>query len=506
MSGGLIQLVAFGLFDIFLTKDPEITFFKIVYRRNTNFSLEVIPQYFNNPGDFGKKISCTISKNGDLVRNIHLVIILPNIPQFRDENNSLDPVTKFAWVRKIGYAIIKSIEIEIDNELIDKHYGDWLNIWYELSMTNKKNIKKLLGDVKELVEFSNGKKSYKLYIPLQFWFNKFVGLALPLICLQSNNVKINLEINDIKNCYITTPTHFINIEEDFVNFKPMEYIEQQINGVKSIARFIHFDILNKRLYLWRISNNGFLSNSLPIFDNKFLIKGLESNFVANPQINSREHLYKNFNDKNINLRGVYLLVEYIFLDNNERIKFLNSKHEYLIEQIQYSGEKIIDSFSKSFKINFYNPCKEIIWVSQLNLAQNQRINDTFNYSDSLITFKNLYKGKNIIEKETILLNDQERISLRDSDYFTKIQVYQNHLNSTNNLINVYSFGLFPEKYQPSGSVNLSKIDNKMLKIITNSNINKNNAAKLRIYGITYNILRIFNGASKLVFNSALSNL
>ena len=494
MSGGLIQLVAYGTQDLFITKDPEITFFKIVYRRYTNFSTEAIPQQFTTHPQFGKKITCKISKSGDLVGKMHLVVTLPNIPKFKDENNEVDHITKFAWVRRIGYAIIKNIEIEIGGELIDRQYGDWLNIWHELNITSSKNLDKILGNVEELIDFSNGKKCYKLFVPLRFWFNRFPGLSLPVIALKHSHIKINLEINDINKCCIIAPTHYIDIENDFVNFKQYEYIEQNINGVKSLARFIHFDILNRRLYLWRLTGNGFNGQSC-----KYPIYGLDSGFIAIPQIDMVEHVHinKSFNKKSIELKEVFLLVEYIYLDQEERIKFSESKHEYLIEQILYSGEKNIDSPHQSYRLGFNQTCKELQWVSQLNLAQ--KINDIFNYTNSLERYKNgKLVGDNIILKETIMFNGLERLSMRESDYFGVIQPYQNYSNSPETGINVYSFSLYPEKYQPSGSANLGKIDDVLLKISVSHKFE--NAAKIRIYGVAYNVFRITHGICGLLFD------
>lgn len=533
MTGGIIQLVAYGVQDLFLTNDPQITFFKVVYRRHTNFSTEVIPQFFTQIPEFGRRVTAILGRNGDLIRKLHLVVELPRIPNFKDEDGNIDVITKFAWVRRIGYAIIDTIEIEIGGELIDRQYGDWLNIWHELTVTNDKNIDKILGDVKILTEPTNGKQSYRLFVPLKFWFNRVTGLALPIVSLQYNHIKINIEFSRFEKCHIITPTHFINIDNDFVNFKPFEFIEQNVDGVKSLARFVHFDIINRRMYLWRISNNGFLNltesdplkiqteeqqdsllyEKLPdtdpndpraLVNARYLIKGLTSKFEAMPRINAVERIHTNnsINFKSIRLKNAFLLAEYIYLDDEERVKFSQSKHEYLIEQILFNGEKTIDGLHQSFKLGFTQACKELIWVSQLSLALNPRVNDLFNYTDSLVKNENGDPiGRNIIRRETLLFNGQERLTFRDSEYFNWIQAYQNHDNSPSEGINIYSFTLHPTKHQPAGSANLSKIDNILLRLSVNSDITFTNTAKLRIYGVIYNILRIANGISGLTFSN-----
>jgi len=527
MAGGLIQLVAYGNQDLYLTKDPQITFFKIVYRRHTNFSTEIIPQNFVHAPNFGKRVTCILSRNGDLIRKIHVVIDLPTIPPFLDDNQDIDIISKFAWVKRIGYAIINSVEIEIGGELIDRHYGDWLNIWHELTIPDRKNLNKILGNIPLLTGYSNGKQTYRLFIPLAFWFNRVAGLALPVVSLQYNQIILNLEINQFINCYTVTPTHTINIDNDFVNFEQFEYLTQTVNGISSLAKFIYYDILARTLYLERITDNPFLSltvNDLStiaeeaqqksllyainpttgnLINAQFLITGLKSGFQAMPRINASESIYVNtsINFNNIILPNCFLLVEYGYLDDEERIRFSQARHEYLIEQLFYNGQESINGLHQSYKIGFTQSCKELVWVTQLSLATDNRLNDLFNYTDSLLRDDdgNLI-GNNIIITETIMFNGHERISLRDSDYFTKIQPYQHHYHNPAEGINVYSFALYPENHQPSGTANFSKIDNVDLVITVSPIINFNYTAVLRIYGIMYNILRIANGISGTIWS------
>lgn len=529
MAGGLIQLVAFGEQNIYLTNDPQITFFKVVYRRHTNFSTEPIQQPFTHIPDFGRRVTCILSRNGDLIRKIYLVAILPRIPNFKDANDNIDQLAKFAWVRKIGYALIQRVEVEIGGESIDIQYGDWLNIWDELTLPNRKNRDILLGNVTELTDYSNGKPQYQLFIPLEFWFNRWAGLALPAVSLQYNHIKINVDFQDFSNLYTLAPTHYINVDNDFVNFEPFEYIIQTVNGVSSLAQFVHFDIINRALYLKRISDNGFLSVTVTdpsliqtedairailyatdvngnYINQQYFITGLTTEFEAMPQINATETVYLNttVNFNNISLVDSYLLVEYVFLDEEERVRFSQAKHEYLIEQIIYNGENTINGVNQKFKLSFTQPCKELHWVTQLTLAQNLRNNDTFNYTDSMVRdeFDQLIGG-NIIQNMTIEFNGQDRISFRDFDYFGSVQPYQHHTHSPSTGIGVYSMCLHPEKLQPSGSANFSRIDNLRMRLSVITTITFQYTAKLRVYAMVYNVLRIANGISGLVFSNDL---
>ena len=241
MSGGLIQLVAYGQEDLFLTKNPQITFFKIVYRRHTNFAREHIEQQFINTPDFGKKSTCIIAKEGDLMGGIVLKIILPRI-------KNCGPNNKFAWIRRIGYAMIKYIEIEIDNKIIDRHYGEWLHLFSQLTTRNidDHGLDKLIGNVPELTEFTSSKPEYTLYIPLQFWFCRTPGLAMPLVALQYSEIKINIEFYDLQDCYYLNPTHYIQCSDSFANFEKNESLYQNFNGIDRFGIFSHYDTLKKR--------------------------------------------------------------------------------------------------------------------------------------------------------------------------------------------------------------------------------------------------------------------
>ena len=410
---------------------------------------------------------------------------------------------------------------------MDKQYGDWLNIWNELTVPPNKTIEKMLGNVKELTEFTNGKESYKLFIPLKFWFNRITGLALPTVSLQYNHIKINLEIRDLSGLFTVSPTHSINIDNDFVNFEPFEYIEQIVNGNRSLGQFVFFDIIDRVLYINRVSEEQFQSvtetDPLKIqteeqqdailyerdaqgsFANQqFFIKGLKSKFEAMPRINAFERTITNrsVNFRNIKLKNAFLLVEYVFLDIEERVRFSQAHHEYLIEQVLFNGEKTIDGLHQSFKLSFTQPCKELIWVSQLTIAQKERLNDHFNYTDSLIKGENGdVTGDSIIREATLQFNGQDRISFRENAYFGWVQPYQHHRNAPNEGIGVYSFSIYPEKHQPGGSANLSKIDDIRIRITVNTEINFGFTAKLRVYAIVYNILRIANGISGLTFST-----
>lgn len=565
MSGGIIQLAAVGVEDLYISNEPQITFFKIVYRRHTNFSIEEIPQSFIHPPDFGKKSTCILSKAGDLISNIFLVLTLPHIPQIYNIDNSIDDKTRFAWVRKIGYSIIKEINIEIGGKLIDRHYGEWLNIWSELSGKKDYELNHMIGNVDSLFNYSLDKHAYQLFIPLQFWFCKDVSRALPILCLQYNNVAINLELESFDRCSKISPTHSILMDNSICQFNTDEYIVQEVDDFKAVGQFAFFDESTKKLYYNRISKNLFKGTdigNLTVDDDdyyptveKYAIKGLTSGYFASPYIS-------NFNDpdvpdsykysfsysynkhSNIKISNCFLLVNYIYLDEDERNTFYKQSHEYLIDQLIYSGENVVNNVNSSIRVGLYNSTKFLVWTLQQNYLSELYNNDFFNYTNSYqyndilydhiiyddsytssmlfnksdnttelldVTFNyknnphvnpyfnHLQSGKSLIKNSTILLNYNKRMKDENYLYFHNIQAY-NHFNyCPQNGINLFSFSIYPLDPNPSGSCNMSKISDIQLNIVCDDVVNINNPCKFKCWALTNNILYINAGLGGLVF-------
>ena len=521
MSAGILQLVSYGEQDIFLTYNPQITFFKAVYRRHTNFSIEQIQQSFIQTPDFGKTVTCILSQSGDLINNIIVVLKLPAIAQLYNTDGSIDNDTKIAWIRKIGYGIIDTIEIEIGGETIDKHYGKWLDIWSSLVGLKYKDLDKMIGNVKELYEYSSTKQEYTLYIPLQFWFCRSSNLALPIMCLQYNDVKINLSLSDLNACYTVSPTHYIQIQNDIVNFKPFEYIYQTVDSNNAFGIFSHYDNITKRLYYVKISNDSFLAINDENFYtsytslqqqqliDKYAIHGYSSNYAAGAFINTTTTsvvatAYTRNSYKFIRIQDCFLLVDYIYLDDEERMKFYKSKHEYLIDQLIFTGNATIDGVNRSVKVGIINPCKLMVWTVQMNYLLNNRVNDIFNYTDSYIyndTGEDPHNGNGLILNSTITFNGITRMSTQDEIYYNCVQPMQYFKYSPDKGVNIYSFGLMPDSTQPSGACNMSKIDNIQIAMKLSNIISTSNTALFSCYALTTNIFKIVSGIGGIVFTN-----
>jgi hypothetical protein len=463
-GGGLMQLVAYGAQDVYLTGNPQITFFKVVYRRHTNFAMESIENPFNGAPNFGKKVTCTIQRNGDLIYRMYLQATLPKVTlQTADGSGA-----QFRWLNWPGHNLINSVELEIGGQRIDKQYGDWLHIWNELTQEAGKQAgyAKMVGNVPQLVntlvqggedcdafcgsgapntldEVVKCSPEYTLYIPLQFWFNRHPGLALPLIALQYHEVRINLEFNTINNmCWDITPQ-----------------ITSNLHTVRD-----------------RVSNAGLVAASL--------------------------------------------YVDYIYLDTDERRKFAQVAHEYLIETLQFTGGESITSTANKIKLNFNHPCKELVWVVQRDSfvsCDDSVINpwkgqQPFNYSDwwdraclesgYSVTRVEGMAGYNPVVTALIQLNGHDRFTLREGRYFNEVQPFQHHTNVPAVGINVYSFALQPEQHQPSGTCNLSRIDNTTLLLtVSNNAVGATTSSTVRVYATNYNVLRIMSGMGGLAFSN-----
>jgi hypothetical protein len=570
MTGGILQLVASGVEDLFLTRDPQITFFKLMYRRHTNFSLEDVPQYFVHDPDFGKRATCVIGKDsGDLLHRMCLKITLPEIQKLSTTSSfttdaldnassfitgtgtigdssdtmsnfvgssSVKP-TLFAWIRKIGFSMIKFIEIEINGKVVDRHYGEWMYLFSQLTTLNINDggLNKLIGDVPELTEFSETKPEYIMYIPLYFWFCRSSGLALPLVSLQYSDVKINVEFYDLDRCYYVSPTHYIKCNADIVNFKSYEFISQRgSDNVDRYGIFSYYDTINNRLYYTSINSDrligvpydGDISNlnnairqtilATPKAD-KYMIKGVSSDFTVKPDLAVSSITVHRRSLKNIKLKECYVLANFIYLDDDERMKFAQNRHDYLIEQLYYTPNLPIEGSNLKLKLDIDQPCKLKIWVAQLDYINN--FNDRFNYTDSHIyrrshdmyytdpskikmfnsTEINDQIGTSLINETTLNLNSQTRLTKRDATYHEKLQPFQHSSNALPKGVGIYSYSLFPFETYPSGTTNMSQIELIETVLKMNYRVNVNQKAKFRSYALCYNVWRVDNGLSSPVF-------
>jgi len=411
MSGGLIQLASYGKQDIYLNGNPQITFFKVIYRRHTNFSIEAIQQTFTTEADFGKIVSATIARgNGDLIHRIYLQFTLPALKQEQSGSSWV------GYVNSVGHNIIKRIDLEIGGQLIERHYSEWMEIWSELSQTesNRRTYNEMIGKYDTDISIqTNALEERTYYVPLQFWFCRNQGLALPLIALTQHEVKVKVE------------------------FRP-------------------------------------------------LLQMIKSDVVLNEVVD--------INEDKVVLKDTSLYVDYVFLDDDERKIFAQAPHEYLIEVVQFQGDKPITAgiSNDKIKFSFNNPVKELLWVitTDTNLATNTLTGNNhlkFSSNTGNDTFKNL----------RIQFNGGDRFSPRSAEYFRLVQSLEHHSGSPRKYVYCYSFALRPEEHQPSGSVNMSRLNNSDFFIsFDHTDVVE---SKFKLYALSYNILRIVSGTAGLAY-------
>lgn len=423
MGGGLLQLVAYGAQDVYLTGNPQITFFKVVYRRHTNFSLESIQQTFNGKFDWGSRVTCQISRNGDLVHKMYVEVELEKLVASPAAILTTD-VNRY--VNYIGHRLLKSVEVEIGGQRIDKQYSHWMYIWNELSLNvgKKDGYGEMIGADSDMTSFEDN----KIFIPLEFWFCRNIGLALPLIALQYHEVKVNIEIETFNNC--------------------------TYNGTA---------------------------------------------YTKNSDVSSGT----------VSIKNASLWCDYVFLDTDERKRFAQLSHEYLIEQVQLNENGLTTTSEQSVPLTMNHPVKELIWTlndDTKKTHQNQWYNytNTSNFEstgeDSIDSTTTLFgvepDGDNSISSASLQLNGNDRFAKRTGEYFSLVQPYQHHTNIPSNAgINVYSFAVKPEEHQPSGTLNMSRIDTARLLI------KPKDTGTLRVWGVNYNVLRILSGMGGLAYSN-----
>ena len=544
MPAGEIILVAYGEENIVLSENPQISFFKIVYRRYTNFSIETVQINFLYETNFGKKYTVEISKTGDLLHKMWLVLELPDIPIVYDFNNSIDNKVKFKWTRKLAYAIIDYIELEIGNQIVSKQWGEWMGVLEELNWNNfNSSIDEYIGNIPELTTYQHLNKNFNsktLYIPLWFWFCNNAGSALPLLCLEYMSIRFNIQLNNFQSCGIFSPSNYVIIDSyygDGILGEPLLQISNQ--GI-AWAEFDSIDIndydpitlkvTNYLLYYRQISDNQFLSTTTNItqleelFSSldpiKFVIYGLYSGsyFIpvksdpANPKSVYIQKTY-NFNmPTNLVFKNMYLLCNYIYIDKEERKKFYLTKHTYTIEQISFTNPLYYYNLNNRMFLNSINPCKYVIFMTQVKYFLNFNVNENFNYNlyffdPQLIKLKDIIgfvynNNKPVIKTINFSLNSNLTNINNDISLYASLTPFLNYpMGKNNNGFGLKIFELYSTSSQPSGSINLSYFNTFEINFTVNPIDIDYNEYAFKSYISTFNFLKIANGVAATIFNS-----
>jgi len=464
MAGGLMQLVAYGAQDVYLTGQPKVTFFQAVYKRHTNFAMENIQQTVNGSASNSGRVSVTIARNGDLVGDMYIRLQ----PTMQNSANLTSTGSNFDsnWVAERSIA---SIELTIGGQRIDKHYQAWWRLYAELFLgeSDKINYGKMTSSPVTVVDTTN---LNSVYLPLLFFFNRNPGLYLPLIALQYHEVRLDFDLTS--------------------------------------------------------SFASYFGSSSPAFE---------------------------------------VWANYVYLDTEERRRFAQKGHEYLIEQVQHTGGDQLDQTgsvaAQLVRLSFNHPVKELIWCYQNPAATSTaQLNGMWNFctstanvnvSSNLLSLQasnnyvmpnvtgvpqlvstsgvlssnvfgltnflgcnaaywveqglpilnNLAPGVEVgpLNQFKVILNGQDRFKEQYGNYFNQVQPFYHHTGTPYPGIYVYSFALQPEEHQPTGTCNFSRIDNAQVSVAMKG---ANNSATLqKLFAVNYNILRIQSGMGGLAFSN-----
>ena len=427
MAGGLMQLVAYGAQDVYLTGNPKVTFFQAVYKRHTNFAMENIEQTTNGtPGNSGR-VSVTIARNGDLVGDMYIELLT---------KAGITTKTGAADGNWVAERALASAELSIGGQRIDKHYQRWWRLYSELYLDESKKA--------NWGKMTTGPAESTVYLPLIFFFNRNPGLYLPLIALQYHEVRIDFDLSSTFETYLNTST-----------FK-----------------------------VW---------------------------------------------------------ANYVYLDTEERRRFAQKGHEYLIEQVQHTGSDTVTAGSTTNKrLSFNHPVKELVWclndpasanatTAMWNFTKKPAATDIILESNvaaiavgdsdsncyvpitqgsgAPMLFTGLGATIPAFQEEVVgplttfklILNGQDRFKAQKGKYFNQVQAYNHHSGCPYPGVYSYSFALKPEEHQPTGTCNFSRIDNAQVAVELSDSVCPNTS--LNMFAVNYNVLRIQSGMGGLAFSN-----
>ena len=417
MAGGLMQLVAYGAQDVYLTGNPEVTFFQAKYKRHTNFAMENIEQTVNGTPANSGRVSVTIARNGDLVGDMYLEL-----------KSVAGDATAACWVAERA---INNVELSIGGQRVDKHYQKWWRLYSELYLDESK--KATWG------KMTTGASGKTVYLPLVFFFNRNPGLYLPLIALQYHEVRVDIDLAADMTTY--------------------------------------------------------LSASIKVWAN------------------------------------------YIYLDTEERRRFAQKGHEYLIEQVQHTGTDSVDATqTKQVRLSYNHPVKELVWcfsntstaaTALWNFTSGNDASNVVITSDQTtgIAASNCFvptalSGVPMVQVGTgggdlaftedvvgplntfkLVLNGQDRFKEQEGKYFNQVQAFNHHTGSPYPGVYSYSFALKPEEHQPTGTCNFSRIDNAQVAVKLNAAASGLPTLSMNMFATNYNVLRIQSGMGGLAFSN-----
>lgn len=527
MGGGLLQLVAYGSQDVYLTGNPQITFFKTAYRRHTNFSNQIFETRFMGRPDFGAKVTLTVPRNGDLLHRMYVCVRLSGASA-----SSVDPEKKWAWIRNLGNHVIRTVDLKIGGQLVDSHTGEFLHMWQQLTTRkdHQKALDRMLGNTEEIASLASNHDDVELHIPLQFFFNRRASQALPMIALQYHTIEIDLAFESLQNLLVATSNIGVaGMRELGITMKDAfvytEMIFLDTDERRRFAQLAHEMLIETvqiqpSLAVPYKNTNVSLSFNHPV---KEILWGLR--LGKHTDASMAKYLWYNPYD-----------VEAARVIATKRFALACARYEPegtsldirpgsgLLQMHTNLTTPLVSIFTriKAAVVTDSMPTLDnvIILGELLTLKEmSSTIEDLFGHFSAQYrttvgmgsaaydviarmpdNYAQTMDGKgNTMSKAKMVLNGQDRTELLGSVFFDTIFPMQHHTRvPESDGINIYSFALNPEEIQPSGTLNMSRIDNAMLAIETAVS---DDQTSMELAAINYNVLRIMSGMGGMAFSS-----
>lgn len=525
-GGGILGLVAVGPQDTYLSGDPTVTFFKSSYSRHSPYSSETKNLTVQGGSmNFNSSNPITIDRSGDLISDIWL-----NMTLTMDTSNGSD--FKACWQKNIGYRVIQSVNFEIGGTKIDEMFGNWLIVWHELSLNedHASGWDKMMGnsDAANKLDWVNktqDDKEVTVYVPLQFYFNTYTGLAIPLIALQYHDVKVTIKLREGSQC-IVHDTHDVSGNEVSVTPRVKSF---RVVGTyhylgdmerKAMAQHDHqYLITQNQSPGGQDQGTQTTSNSL-LFDLGMLNHPVKVLVWTATLDKFKTGLFYG-NDAESATKG-YIVAKW-WVETVSQDSSTDSSADTDLQQ-SYQAWVATEPESKQGPLSsVYVPDGDVAGIKDLwnkmyvpNPLPVDQLSDDLTGDDNLnadypgtvklnadnIFGANIDGSGSIVKQGRIIANGTNLFENEPGMFFNSVVPSNRNLNSPeDDSVYVFSFALKPGDYQPSGTTNFSRIDNAKLNLDFNTNVGVSKGVTVCAYAVNYNVLKITAGMGGLMFSN-----
>jgi hypothetical protein len=494
-GGGLLQLVAYGSQDVYLTGNATVTFFKSVSRRHTAFAIESIQQTINGTVDWNQRVTATISRNGDLMYGAMLEITVPTIGATKD----------VSWVSGLAYAIVNVAELDIGGQRIDRITGQYLDMMQELAVKEEKQagLNKMVGrdwtgrDVFGLPARIGGKKQPgKMYLPLDFFFAKSPNLALPIIALQYHEIKLTFTFAEVASCLRSWVGASSTETEGWGKYGATPSDTFGSTYKLDVALYIDYVFLDSD------ERRKFAQVSHEMLVTQVQHTGVESLSVTGAGTTFKQRLNLNHPCKAL----IWTCAADPSADLGNTAISMPSRSLDAFDCSEYSG---YDMATITIPANSTTHPRTGLAASTHAHITGHNHSLAANLDEYITRGAVAAPGNNPVIEAKLTLNGHDRFSEREGTYFQYVQPYMHWPRVPTKPIMTYSFAISPADQSPSGTANFSRIDTAHLNLkfaathtkFTGTGAKTSVSRNFALYAINYNVLRILSGMGGLAFSN-----